>query len=49
MINKRNHILIKKKFRILIFMFINICESFFILKFNYEYFLKIINNYFRKI
>ena len=46
MINKRNYQLIERKFYILILMFIDICDSFFFSRFDHEYFLEIVNNYF---
>ena len=49
MINKRNHQLFKRKFHILTLMFIDIWNFLSFLRFDHEYFLEIINNYFRKI
>ena len=47
-INKRNRRLIERKTQILKLKFINICDSFSKSQFDYKYFLKIVNNYFRK-
>ena len=49
MINKRNRRLIELKTQMLKLIFIDICELFFTSRFNYEYFLKIIDNHSRKI
>ena len=45
-INAYNRRLIERKINILKLIFIDICESLFAWKFDYEYFLKIINNHF---
>ena len=47
-INTYNRCLIKRKINILKLIFIDICESLFVSRFDYEYFLKIMNNHFRR-
>ena len=48
MINSHNRCLIERKINILKLIFIDICESLFVSRFDYEYFLKIVNNHFRR-
>ena len=48
MINTYNRRLIERKIHILKLIFIDICEFLFVSKFDYEYFLKIVNNHFRR-
>jgi len=47
--NKRNYYVNKCKIVILTFISINICKLLLVLKFEYKYFLKIVNNYSYKI
>ena len=48
MINAHNRRLIERKINILKLIFIDICESLFASRLDYEYFLKIMNNHFRR-
>ena len=48
MINAHSRRLIERKINILKLIFIDICESLFASKFDYEYFLKIVNNHFQR-
>jgi len=45
-INKQDHIISKRKTNILVFIFINIYDSLFLLFNRYQYFLKIVDNHF---
>ena len=47
--NKRNYYINKRKIVILTFISIDVCKLLLVLKFKHKYFLKIVNNYFRKI
>ncbi len=47
--NKKNSYISKYKTIILAFILINICKLLLILKLEYKYFFKIVNNYFYKI
>ena len=48
MINAHSRRLVERKINILKLIFIDICESLFASRFDYEYFLKIVNNHFRR-
>jgi len=45
-INKQNHTISKRKTNILVFVFIDIYNSLFLLFNEYQYFLKIVDNHF---
>ena len=47
--NQKNHTVSKRRAFILTFIFIDICNSLFLSYTDYSYFLKIVNNYLRKI
>ena len=48
MINSHSRRLVERKINILKLIFIDICESLFVSRLDYEYFLKIVNNHFRR-
>ena len=48
MINAHSRRLVERKINILKLIFIDICESLFASRLDYEYFLKIMNNHFRR-